>query len=75
MTGPGVNNWDIGAGKMIALRESMNMQFRADAFNAFNHAQFQNPDSTYTDTNFGKITTVSATDPSREFQFSLKMLW
>ena len=75
MTGPGVNNWDIGAGKMIALRESMNMQFRADAFNAFNHAQFQNPDSTYTDTNFGKITTVSATDPSREFQFSLKLLW
>ena len=72
ITGPGVNNWDIGAGKLIALRESMDMQFRADAFNAFNHAQFLNPDSNMADTNFGKITTVG---PSREFQFSLKLLW
>jgi hypothetical protein len=72
ITGPGVNNWDIGAGKLIALRDSIAMQFRADAFNAFNHAQFLNPDSNMADTNFGKITTVG---PSREFQFSLKLLW
>ena len=72
ITGPGVNNWDIGAGKLIALRESMDLQFRADAFNAFNHAQFLNPDSNMADTNFVKITTVG---PSKEFQFSLKLLW
>jgi hypothetical protein len=72
ITGPGVNNWDIGAGKLIGLRETMAMQFRADAFNAFNHAQFLNPDSNMSDTNFGKITTVG---PSREFQLSLKLLW
>jgi hypothetical protein len=72
MTGPGVNNWDIGAGKLFAVRESMDLQFRADAFNAFNHAQFLNPDSTMTDTNFGKITTVNA---SRELQLSLKLLF
>ena len=72
ITGPGVNNWDIGAGKLIAFRESMALQFRADAFNAFNHAQFLSPDSNMSDTNFGKITTVG---PSREFQFSLKLLW
>jgi hypothetical protein len=72
ITGPGADNWDIGAGKLIALRESVNLQFRADAFNAFNHAQFLNPDSNMSDTNFGKITTVG---PSREFQFSLKLLW
>lgn len=72
LTGPGVNNWDIGAGKLIALRESMDLQFRVDAFNAFNHAQFLNPDSTMTDTNFGRITTVG---PSREIQFGMKLLW
>ena len=72
ITGPGVNNWDIGAGKLIELRETMALQFRADAFNAFNHTQFLNPDSNMSDTNFGKITTVS---PSREFQLSLKLLW
>lgn len=50
----------------------MALQFRADAFNAFNHAQFLNPDSNMSDTDFGKITTVG---PSREFQLSLKFLW
>jgi hypothetical protein len=72
ITGPGVNNWDIGAGKLIALRESMDLQFRVDAFNAFNHAQFLNPDSNMADTNFGKITTVGL---SRELQLSMKLLW
>lgn len=72
ITGPGVNNWDIGAGKLIDLRESIALQLRADAFNAFNHAQFLNPDSNMSDTTFGKITTVG---PSREFQFSMKVLW
>jgi hypothetical protein len=72
ITGPGMENWDIGAAKFIALRESLTLQFRVDAFNAFNHAQFLNPDSNLTDTNFGRITTVG---PSREFQFGLKILW
>lgn len=72
ITGPGVNNWDIGIGKVFSLRESMDLQFRADAFNAFNHAQFLNPDSTMTDTNFGKVTTVG---PSRELQLAAKLIW
>jgi hypothetical protein len=72
ITGPGVDNYDIGAGKLIALHESINLQIRADAFNAFNHAQFLNPDSNMADTNFGKITTVG---PSREFQIAMKLLW
>lgn len=72
ITGPGINNWDIGAGKLFPLRESMNLQFRADAFNAFNHAQFLNPDSTMTDTNFGRVTTAG---PARELQFAMKLLW
>jgi hypothetical protein len=72
ITGPGMNNWDIGAGKRVALHDSMNLQIRADAFNAFNHTQFLNPDSNMADTNFGKITT---TGPSREFQIAMKLLW
>jgi Carboxypeptidase regulatory-like domain len=72
ITGPGVENWDIGAAKLLTLHESMGLQFRVDAFNAFNHAQFLNPDSNMTDTNFGRITTVG---PSREIQFGLKLLW
>ncbi len=72
ITGPGINNWDIGMEKLFAIRESMNLQFRAEAFNALNHAQFLNPSSTMTDANFGRITTAR---PSREMQFGLKLLW
>jgi hypothetical protein len=72
ITGPGVNNWDIGAGRRISLLETMGLLFRADAFNAFNHTQFLNPDSNMADANFGRVTTVG---PSREFQLSLKLLW
>ena len=72
ITGPGVNNWDIGAGKLTPLRENLALQFRADAFNAFNHAQFLNPDSNMSDTNFGKITTTA---PARVLQIAMKLVW
>jgi len=29
-----------------------------DAFNAFNHPTFNNPDTTYTDVNFGSVTSA-----------------
>jgi len=72
ITGPGTNNWDIGIGKIIPVRESISLQFRTEVFNAWNHTQFMNPDSTMTDTNFGRITTAR---PARELQFGLKLLW
>lgn len=72
ITGPGINNWDIGFGKLFSLTEAMDLQFRAEAFNALNHAQFLNPSSTMTDANFGRVTTARA---SRELQFGLKLLW
>lgn len=72
ITGPGVNNWDIGIGKFIPVHESVSLQFRTELFNAFNHTQFQNPDSTMTDTNFGRITTARA---ARELQLGMKLLW
>ena len=41
--GPGVNNWDIALLKNTQLTERLNLQFRAELFNAFNHAQFITP--------------------------------
>lgn len=38
--GPGINNTDLGLLKNVKIRESMNAEFRAEFFNAFNHAQF-----------------------------------
>lgn len=62
--GPGIENCDLALQKDIALRESRLMEFRAEAFNAFNHAQFYGPasvDGQVEDPNFGHI--VSAANP------------
>jgi len=44
--GPGQFNWDISILKNTKLTERVNMQFRADFYNAFNHPQFADPGGT-----------------------------
>ncbi|MBM3736632.1 MAG: TonB-dependent receptor [Acidobacteria bacterium] len=41
--GSGVNNWDINFSKNFNFTERHRLQFRAEMFNAFNHAQFDDP--------------------------------
>jgi hypothetical protein len=71
--GPGLNNWDLEVAKLIRLRESINLQLRTELFNAWNHAQFQQPDGNAGDgVNFGRI---SAARPPRLVQFAAKLIW
>jgi len=71
--GPGIVNLDISFLKNTHLTERIQTQFRAEFFNAFNHAQFYNPDGNFSDgSNFGKIT--QARDP-RLIQVALKLLF
>ena len=51
----------------------MTLQFRAEAFNAFNNVNFGLPDFYLTDPTFGQITYTSK-DP-RIVQFALKLLF
>jgi hypothetical protein len=74
--GPGTNNWDIALLKNLAITESKSLQFRVEVFNAFNHAQFDNPDGTINDvpdsvagTGFGWI---NSAQPARVAQLALK---
>jgi outer membrane receptor protein involved in Fe transport len=67
--GPGRNNYDLTIGRHFKFSESKNLEFRAEFFNAFNHAQFNNPDHNGFDANFAQIT--QARDP-RLIQFALK---
>ena len=73
--GPGLNNWDIAVMKDFSFTESVRMQFRAEFFNAFNHAQFDMPNATTIDNNaqnpaFGVVT---AAERPRVVQFALKL--
>jgi hypothetical protein len=43
--GPGINNWDMSFSKQTKLiGEKLNMEFRGDIFNVWNHAQFYSVD-------------------------------
>jgi hypothetical protein len=41
--GPGTNNWDMTLLKNTEITERVNVQFRAEFFNLFNHTQFLGP--------------------------------
>jgi len=71
--GPGSQVWDLGLYKSFHLGENMQVQFRAEAFNLFNHPVFGQPDSGAGDAAFGAIG-YTAQD-SRELQFALKFLF
>ena len=72
--GPGLDDFDASIQKQFPVRENMNLQFRLDVFDFFNHPNFNAPvgaGRTYsTATSFGSIT--SANDP-RDMQFSLRL--
>jgi hypothetical protein len=70
--GPGIDNWDLALQKLTRVRESMSLQFRAEFFNAFEHAQFSNPTGNYTSSTFGRVTSAG---PGRVGQMSLKLMW
>jgi hypothetical protein len=69
--GPGINNWDIALEKETKITERVNLQFRSEFFNAFNHAQFGEPDGKINDgPNFG---VVGGAGLPRIIQFALKL--
>jgi len=67
-----LNNWDMALLKDTAIREGMNLEFRCELFNAFNHAQFQAPDGNIADSTFGFS---NVANPPRIMQLSLKLLF
>jgi hypothetical protein len=78
LRGPGYGNMDFSLFRTFQLREWLNMQFRAEAFNLTNTPHFSNPDNGDTDAQFGLI---SSTNPGsrlidqRYFRMGLKLLF
>jgi hypothetical protein len=69
--GPGTNNFDMSLQKDVRLRETKALEFRAEFFNIFNHAQFLDPSGNI-DANFGVVTQAAA---PRIAQLALKLLF
>ena len=69
MIGPGIQNFDAGLSKDFRVTEQKRFQFRWEVFNSLNHANFANPNATFSNTNFGRI--LSAGNP-RIMQAALK---
>ena len=67
----GVDNWDMSLLKATKIGEKLNVQFRAEFFNTFNHPRFAAPNNTITDGAVGKVTN-QANNP-RLIQFSLRI--
>jgi hypothetical protein len=70
LRGPGRNNFDLTIGRTFKISETKSVEFRSEFFNAFNHANFFNPDHFGGDGNFGQI--IAARDP-RIIQLALKI--
>lgn len=68
--GPGFQRWDLSLFKNFKIRESLGLQFRAEAFNVWNHTNFNSVDTTLGSDTFGQIT--NAHDP-RILQLGLKL--
>jgi hypothetical protein len=73
LSSPGLNNWDASAAKAIPVTEAAKLELRVELFNAWNHAQFMQPDGNAGDgVNFGRI---SAARPGRLIQVAAKLAW
>jgi Carboxypeptidase regulatory-like domain/TonB dependent receptor-like, beta-barrel len=82
--GPGLNNFDMALSKSTKITESKSLEFRIEAFNLFNHAQFKNPDSEINDgypdfvngvNQGGTFGIVSSARDPRIMQVGLKFLF
>jgi hypothetical protein len=73
--GPGQFNFDMSLVKSTKVTEWGTLEFHVDAFNVFNHTQFNPPygNNVNSPASFGTITSTSVTP--RVFQFGLKFLF
>jgi hypothetical protein len=80
LDGPGLSEVDLSLFKDTKLWEKLDLQFRAEAFNLFNTANFNTPNlitftsaSARPSTTAGVITSTATT--SRQIQLALKVIW
>jgi hypothetical protein len=73
--GPGEVNFDLALLKTVKFAESKTLQFRVEAFNAFNHANFFGPASVNGDISSSLFGQVVSAAPPRLVQVALKFMF
>ena len=72
LRGPGLDNWDISLLKDFHFNQRIYAEFRAEAYNVFNHPQFYNP-NTDIEAGPGVAGTITSATGSRQMQVALKI--
>jgi hypothetical protein len=72
IVGPGIITVNVALVRSFPVTERQRVEFRAEAFNLLNHANFNNPNASIGSTTFSKVST--AADP-RILQFALKFVF
>ena len=79
LTAPGFQDIDFAISKNTLIKERVSLQFRAEAFNLFNHPNFGQPGNSFTAATFGQITATRTSrgdlGSSRQLQLGLKLLF
>jgi hypothetical protein len=74
--GPAFNNTDVSVIKNTSIGDRLRVQFRAEVFDVFNHANFGRPGNTVGTPSFGRISSTrfptGESGSSRQIQFALK---
>jgi len=70
--GPRFLSTDLSLFKNFRVRDDWKIQFRAEAFNAFNNVNLRRPEGNLANPNFGRSTQAFA---AREIQFALKFIF
>jgi hypothetical protein len=73
--GPGEINFDLALLKTFTIRESKTLQFRLEAFNALNHANFFGPTAVNGDVSSALFGHVVSAAPPREVQAAVKFFF
>ena len=76
--GPAFNNTDFSITKNTKFGDTMRVQFRAEFFDVFNHANFGQPGNVAGSPSFGRITNTrfptGESGSSRQIQFGLRLI-
>ncbi|MFB3902690.1 MAG: hypothetical protein ACE15E_04500 [Acidobacteriota bacterium] len=72
LSGPGYINWDVSIIKQTRFAHGKQVELRVELFNAFNHANFGQPEAVLGNSTFGKIFAAAR---AREIEVAIKCLF